>query len=139
MTDANEFNRAIIDEFRSNAGEVGGPFAGAPMILITHKGATSGKEHTNPLVYTRDGDDYVIIASKGGAPENPQWFRNIVAHPDVTVEVGTERFAAHARVAEGAERDRLFRAQANLMPGFDDYQKNTSRVIPVVVLTRAAG
>ena len=107
------------------------------MILITHTGAKSGTTYTTPLVYTRDGDRYVIIASKGGAPAHPHWFRNLVANPDVTVEVGTERFPARARVAEGDERARLYRAQADLMPNFDDYAKATSREIPVVVLERS--
>ena len=140
MTDAvdrNAFNRSVIEEFRANEGKVGGMFAGAPMILITHKGAKSGKEYTNPLVYTRDADNVVIIASKGGAPEDPQWFRNLVANPDVTVEIGTEKYAGHARVAAGAERDRLFRAQADLMPNFDEYASKTTRTIPVVVIERA--
>ena len=137
MTDFNEFNRGVVDEFRSNEGKVGGMFAGAPMILVTHRGAKSGKEYTSPLVFSRDGDTYVIIASKGGAPEDPQWYRNLVANPDVTVEVGTEQFAARARVAQGAERDRLFRAQADLMPNFDEYATKTTRTIPVVVLEKA--
>ena len=137
MTDWNEFNRTVIDEFRQNGGKVGGDFKGAPMILITHTGAKSGTTYTTPLVYTRDGDRYVVIASKGGAPAHPHWFRNLVANPDVTVEVGTERFPARARVAEGDERARLFRAQADLMPNFDDYAKATSREIPVVVLERS--
>jgi deazaflavin-dependent oxidoreductase (nitroreductase family) len=136
MTDHNEFNRSVIDEFRRNGGSVGGMFAGAPMILITHTGAKSGKEYTTPLVHTRDGDRYVVIASKAGAPDHPQWYRNVVANPDVTVEVGSEAFPARARVAEGEERERLFRAQADLMPNFEEYAKATSRVIPVVVLER---
>ncbi|MBI5090603.1 MAG: nitroreductase family deazaflavin-dependent oxidoreductase [Actinobacteria bacterium] len=136
MTDFNEFNRGVIEEFRSTGGTVGGPFTGAPMILVTHRGAKSGTEYTTPLVYTRDGEGYVIIASKGGAPDDPPWYRNMVANPDVVVEVGAERFAARARVAEGDERDRLYRAQADLMPNFDEYAKSTSRTIPVVVLER---
>ena len=134
MTDFNEFNEGIINEFRANAGIVAGPFAGAPMILVNHRGARTGTEYTAPLVYTRDGDGYVVIASKGGAPEDPQWFRNLVANPDVTVEVGTETIPVRARVAEGDERARLFRAQADAMPNFDDYAKATTREIPVVVL-----
>jgi len=134
MTDFNEFNEGIINEFRANAGIVGGPFDGAPMILVNHRGARTGTEYTAPLVYTRDGDGYVVIASKGGAPEDPQWFRNLVANPDVTVEVGTETIPVRARVAEGDERARLFRAQADAMPNFDDYAKATTREIPVVVL-----
>jgi deazaflavin-dependent oxidoreductase (nitroreductase family) len=136
MTDRSDFNRTVIDEFRQTGGTVGGAFEGAPMILITHRGAKSGKEYTTPLVHTRDGDRYVILASKGGAPDNPQWFRNLVTNPEVTVEVGSERFAARARVTEGDERARLFRAHADLMPGFDDYAKATTREIPVVVLDR---
>ena len=137
MSDMNDFNRTVIEEFRTNGGKVGGQFAGAPMILVTHKGAKSGKEYTTPLVYSTDGDRYVIIASKGGAPDDPQWFRNLVANPDATIEVGDERFAAKAHVAEGDERERLYRAQAALMPNFDEYAKNTTRQIPVVVLARA--
>lgn len=134
--DFHAFNRGVIEEFRSNEGRVGGPFEGMPMVLVTHRGATSGKEYTTPLVYSRSGDDVVIIASKAGAPDDPQWFRNLVANPEVVVEVGTERYAATARVAEGEERDRLYRAQADLMPNFDDYAAKTSRRIPVVVLER---
>lgn len=137
MSDPNEFNRGVIAEFRANGGSVGGMFAGAPMVLITHRGAKSGKEYTTPLVYSRDGDAIVIIASKAGAPDDPQWFRNLVANPDVTVELGSERFAARARVAGPDERDRLYAAQAALMPNFDEYAAKTSRRIPVVVLERA--
>jgi len=140
MTDAadfNAFNRGVIAEFRANAGKVGGPFEGAPMALITHTGAKSGKEYTTPLVHSLDGDDVVIIASKAGAPYDPQWFRNLVANPSVTVELGTETYAGVAHVAEGAERDRLYAAQAALMPNFDEYAAKTTRVIPVVVIRRA--
>lgn len=132
----NDFNRGVIDEFRANDGKVGGPFEGAPMILVTHRGAKSGTEYTTPLVYSRSGDAFVIIASKAGAPDDPQWFRNLQANPDVTVEVGSERFAARARVAEGDERDSLYAAQAALMPNFDEYAAKTTRRIPVVVLDR---
>ena len=140
MTDAvdfNTFNLDVIAEFRANAGKVGGPFEGAPMVLITHTGAKSGKEYTTPLVHSLDGDDVVIIASKGGAPDDPQWFRNLVANPAVTVELGTESYAGVSHVAEGAERDRLYAAQAALMPNFDEYAAKTTRVIPVVVIRRA--
>ena len=133
----NAFNQQVIDEFRANEGKVGGGFAGAPMILISHTGAKSGKEYTSPLVYSLDGDKPVIIASKGGAPDDPQWFRNLLANPAVTVEIGTDKYLGRARVAEGAERDRLFRAQADLMPNFDEYATKTTRVIPVVVIDRA--
>jgi deazaflavin-dependent oxidoreductase (nitroreductase family) len=134
VTDWNKLNRQVIDDFRANEGKVGGAFAGAPMILVNHRGAKTDRAYTTPLVYTRDGENYVIIASKGGSPEHPQWFHNLRAHPAVTIEVGGDTFPVRARVAEGEERDRLYRAQADLMPNFDDYAKATTRQIPVVVL-----
>lgn len=137
MADAmTEFNQKVIEEFRSNGGKVGGAFAGAPMILVNHTGAKSGKVHTTPLVYSMDGDRFVIIASKAGAPTNPAWYFNLIAHPEVTVEVGTERFAARAVEVKGAERDKLFDAQARVMPQFNEYKKNTPRTIPVFTLER---
>jgi deazaflavin-dependent oxidoreductase (nitroreductase family) len=138
MSDAgfNEFNQGIIEEFRANHGNVGGPFEGAPMLLLTTTGAKTGRSRTNPLVHTTDGDRLVIIASKGGAPSHPAWFHNLVANPTVEVEVGDERFSATASVAEGDERTRLWAHQAGLMPNFDEYQSKTTREIPVVVLTR---
>ncbi len=111
-------------------------FAGAPLVLITTKGAKSGKLRTTPIVYTTDGDRIVIIASKAGAPTSPDWFHNLVANPDVTVELPTEKFEARARVTEEPERERLYRAQAALMPNFAEYEKATTRKIPVVVLER---
>ena len=137
LSEWNAFNNGVIEEFRANEGKVGGGFAGAPMILITHIGAKSGKEYTSPLVYSMDGDKPVIIASKGGAPDDPQWFRNLVANPDVTVEIGADKYQGRARVAEGDERDRLFSTQAELMPNFAEYATKTTRVIPVVVIERA--
>ncbi len=131
-----DFNQQVIAEFRANGGKVGGPFEGAPMLLLTTTGAKSGQPRIAPLVHSVDGDRYVVIASKGGAPTNPDWFHNLVANPAVTVEVGTEKFAATALVPEGPERDRLFDAQAAIMPGFREYQNNTDRTIPVVVLER---
>lgn len=137
-TDFNAFNDGIVDEFRANHGVVGGPFAGAPMILVTHKGAKSGIERTSPLVYTQDGDRVVIIASMGGAPTHPAWFHNIKANPQVRIEVGDESYTANAEIlTEGAERQRLFDQQAALMPNFKEYQEKTDRVIPVIVLTKA--
>ena len=106
------------------------------MLLLTTSGAKSGTLRTNPLVYLPDGDRYVIFASKGGAPTNPDWYHNLRAHPRVTVEAGDERFEAEASIAEGEERDRLFNRQVQVMPGFADYQKATRRIIPVVILTR---
>jgi deazaflavin-dependent oxidoreductase (nitroreductase family) len=129
------FNQEIIDQFRSNNGTmVSGLFKGAPLLLLTSTGAKSGQTRVNPLAFTRDGDRYVIIASKAGAPTNPDWFHNVVAHPEVTLEVGPERFSARATVAEGPERDRLYAAQDTLMPGFAEYEKKTTRRIPVVIL-----
>jgi deazaflavin-dependent oxidoreductase (nitroreductase family) len=130
------FNDALIEEFRTNGGQVTGMFGGAPLVLITTIGAKSGKQRTTPIVYTTDGDNVVIIASKGGAPTSPDWYHNLVANPDVIVELPTEKFEARARDAEGDERDRLYRAQAELMPNFADYEKATTRKIPVVVLER---
>jgi len=137
-TDFATFNRNLIDHFRANAGEIKeGIFKGAPILLLTTKGARSGVTYTTPLVYTRDGDRLVIIASKGGAPTNPAWYHNLVANPTVTIEVGPEKYEANALVARDGERDRLFDAQAAVMPNFAEYQKNTTRRIPVVVLERA--
>lgn len=139
MSDGKSFNDGIIEEFRANGGKVGGPFEGAPMLLLTVTGAKTGRSYTHPLVHTRDGDRIVIIASKGGADTNPDWYFNLLANSIATVEVGEETFEAKATPhPEGPERDRLFEAQANLMPGFWDYEKKTSRVIPVVTLERVA-
>jgi deazaflavin-dependent oxidoreductase (nitroreductase family) len=132
----NDFNSNIINEFRSNGGKVSGQFAGAPMVLITHTGAKSGQRRTNPLVYYPDGDRIVIIASKGGAPTNPDWYHNIKANTNVTVEVGDETYEARAEELTGEERDRIFDAIGQLMPGFNEYQAKTSRTIPLVALTR---
>lgn len=130
------FNENLIEEFRANGGKVGGMFEGSPMVLLTTIGAKSGKPRTAPLVYTTDNGNYVIIASKGGAPTNPDWYHNLRANPEVTLEIGTERFPARASAPTGAERDRLFEQVAAQMPGFAEYQKNTTRQIPVVVLER---
>jgi deazaflavin-dependent oxidoreductase (nitroreductase family) len=133
----NAFNRDIIDQFRANGGTIlRGQFTGRALLLLTTMGARTGRQLTSPLAYTRDGDKYVVIASKGGAPTNPDWYHNLVATPQVRVEVGAESFEARARVTEGEERERLFAAQAALMPGFADYQTKTTRQIPVVVLER---
>ena len=137
MNDRLSFNQQIIDEFRNNDGVCGGPFEGAPMILITMTGAKSGRSLTSPLVYSTDGDDAVIIASMAGAPTHPNWYHNLVANPDVTVEIGTESFEATAVLTEGDERDRLYAAQAQMMPQFSEYaEKAAPRVIPVFRLVR---
>lgn len=138
MPEINDFNRRIIEEFRANGGETFGPFKGRNLLLLTTTGAKSGEQRTTPLVYSRDGDRLVIIASMGGAPKHPAWFHNITANPEVTLEVGTEKFSARASVAEGAERDRLYAQQAAEMPAFNEYQEKTTRRIPVVVLQRQA-
>jgi deazaflavin-dependent oxidoreductase (nitroreductase family) len=132
----NEFNERVINEFRSNAGKVGAPFANAPMILLTHTGAKTGKSYTTPLVYSRDGEHIVVIASKAGAPNNPSWYHNLIAHPMVTLEIGAERFKAKARVATGDERERLFNQQAAQMAVFNEYRAKTTRKIPVIVFDR---
>ncbi len=142
MTDAsdiNEVNRSVIAEFRANNGKVGGMFAGAPLLLLTHNGAKSGQPRTSPLAYTRDGERIAIIASKGGAPTNPDWYHNLIANPKATVELPEETFTARARVADGEERDRLYDAMAARMPNFAEYQRNTTHRIPVVVLERIGG
>ena len=134
MPDANDFNQSIVDEFRANGGKVGGPFEGAPMLLLTTTGAKSGQARTAPLVYLPDGDRYVVFASKAGAPTNPDWYHNLVANPSVSVEVGSDRTDADAVVLTGEERDQLFAKQAERMPGFKDYQDKTTRVIPAIAL-----
>jgi deazaflavin-dependent oxidoreductase (nitroreductase family) len=129
--------QALISEHRANKGQIThGPFAGRPVLLLTTTGAHSGEPRLAPLVYTRDGDHYVIIASKGGAPTHPAWYHNLVANPVVTVEADGETFTARARVTEGAERARLWERHATINPSFRDYQARTTRVIPVVVLER---
>lgn len=138
MSDLNNRNQAIIDEFRANSGKVGGYFAGRTLLVLHTIGAKSGKEHINPLVYIKDGDRLVIIASKGGAPSNPDWYYNILAHPLASVEVGTEQFQAQAAIAPEPERTRLFNKMVEVMPGFAEYQQKTTRVIPVITLTRVS-
>jgi deazaflavin-dependent oxidoreductase (nitroreductase family) len=132
----NELNERVIKEFRNNGGKVGAPFANMPMILVTHTGAKTGKSYTTPLVYSRDGDRVVVIASKRGAPNNPSWYHNLVAHPTVTLEIGTESFKAKARVATGDERERLYNQQAAQMAVFKEYRAKTTRKIPVIVFER---
>ena len=132
-----DFNARIIDEFRANEGRVGGPFEGTPLLLLHHTGARSGKSRVNPLAYHSDGGRYVVFASKGGAPANPDWYHNLRAHPTVTIEVGTDTIDVLAAEATGEERERLFREQAERLPQFAEYQLRTERAIPVIVLTPA--
>jgi len=135
MSNVNDWNQKIIDEFRANDGVVGGHFEGKTLLLLHTTGAKSRQERINPVAYVRDGERYVVIASKGGAPTNPDWYYNIIANPVVTVEVGTETFQVDAKVAEEPERTRLYNKMVEMMPGFDDYRRKTERVIPVIVLT----
>ncbi|HXM87693.1 MAG TPA: nitroreductase family deazaflavin-dependent oxidoreductase [Solirubrobacteraceae bacterium] len=130
-----DFNRKVIDEFRANDGKVGGPFDGAPVLLLTSTGAKSGERRTTPVVYQPDGERMVIFASKAGAAENPAWYHNLRANPTATVEVGTDTVEVEAIVTEGDERERLFSKQKQLMPQFADYEQKTTRQIPVVALT----
>jgi deazaflavin-dependent oxidoreductase (nitroreductase family) len=134
-TSPDDFNARIIEEFRANEGRVGGPFDGGTLLLLHHAGARTGTPRVNPLMYNRDGDRYVVFASKAGAPTNPDWYHNLKANPNTTVEVGTDTIDVVASEATGDERDRLYNAQAELRPQFAEYQSKTDRVIPVVVLT----
>jgi deazaflavin-dependent oxidoreductase (nitroreductase family) len=138
MPEVSDYNRTIVDEFRANGGKVGGNFEGAPLLLLHTRGARSGQERVNPVMYLPDGDRLVVFASKAGAPTNPDWYHNLVANPDASVEVGDETFPVHATVLIGAERDRLYAKQAQLYPGFKEYEERTARTIPVVALTRAS-
>jgi deazaflavin-dependent oxidoreductase (nitroreductase family) len=133
-----DFNAAVIKEFRENGGKVGGPFEGAPMLLLTSSGAKSGQPRTSPMMYLADGGRYLVFASKGGAPTNPDWYHNLVAHPDASIEVGAERFGVKATVITGAERDELYARQAALYPGFAEYEAKTTRTIPVIALEKTA-
>ncbi|MGZ6617601.1 MAG: nitroreductase family deazaflavin-dependent oxidoreductase [Solirubrobacteraceae bacterium] len=130
-----DFNAQIIEQFRANEGRVGGIFEGSSLLLLHHTGAKSGTSRINPLGYLSDGGRYVVFASKAGAPTNPDWYYNLKAHPQVTIEVGSDTIDVVAGEATGEERERLYRTQAERVPQFADYQKQTERVIPVIVLT----
>jgi deazaflavin-dependent oxidoreductase (nitroreductase family) len=135
--DARSWNQKIIDEFRANGGKVGGPFEGRRLVLLTMVGAKSGQRRTTPLASSVDGDRLVIAASNGGQDKHPDWYYNVLANPRVTVEVGTEEFEATAKeITDRAERDRLYAGMVAEMPGFADYEKQTDRLIPIVVLER---
>jgi deazaflavin-dependent oxidoreductase (nitroreductase family) len=139
MRDWQAFNEGVVEQFRANGGTVPGRWTNQPLLLLTTIGARSGLPRTTPLLYSTDGDRFVAIASKGGEPTHPDWYYNLVAHPEATVEVGSESCAVRAQVAEGAERRRLFDQQAALMPFFAEYERATAREIPVVVFTRVVG
>jgi len=135
MSEIDDFNAGTIAEFRANDGKVGGPFEGAPLLLLHSTGAKSGLTRINPMMYQSVEGGFAVFASKAGAPDNPAWYHNLVAHPDATVEVGVETIAVTARVAEGSEREQVWEAQKLAYPGFADYEAKTERTIPVVILT----
>lgn len=132
-----DWNTGIIEEFRANEGRVGGRFEGRPLLLLHTTGARSGAERVNPLMYLRDGERLVVFASKGGAPTHPDWYHNVRANPEASVEIGTDRFPVRARVATGQERDALYAEQSRRYPMFAEYQEGVDRTIPVVILERA--
>jgi deazaflavin-dependent oxidoreductase (nitroreductase family) len=130
-----EWNSGIIDEFRANEGKVGGIFDGRPLLLLHHKGARSGTERVSPLMYRQLDGAYAVFASKSGADTNPDWFHNLLAHPDVSIEIGTDKIDVRARVAEGDEHERIWEPWKKMFPQFADYEAKTSRDrIPVIVL-----
>jgi deazaflavin-dependent oxidoreductase (nitroreductase family) len=137
-TSPSDFNAAIIEEFHANEGRVGGMFADMPLLLLHHTGAKSGVKRINPLAYLSDGERYVIFASKGGAPTNPDWYYNLKANPNTQIEVGADTLSVVASEALGAERDRFFNTQVERMPTFAQYAEKAGRVIPVMVLTPAS-
>jgi len=137
VSERQDWNRKIIEEFRSNAGVVGGPFQGVPLLLVHHTGARTGTVRVNPVAYQELDGGWAVFASKGGSPTNPDWYHNLVANPRATVEVGTETFDVVARVAEGEERERIWSEQKRRVRGFADYEQRTPRQIPVVILERA--
>jgi deazaflavin-dependent oxidoreductase (nitroreductase family) len=136
MTDMQDYNQRMIEDFRTTRGKNGVPLNGRPMLLLTTTGAKSGQRRTTPVMYIPDGDSVLVIASNAGAPTHPDWYRNLVAHPEVTVEVGSETFDGTAVVAEGSERQRLWTRIVELYPFFADHQAKITRQIPVIVLER---
>lgn len=134
MSEREDWNRKVIEEFRANHGKVGGPFENIPLLLLHHTGARSGVERVHPLAHRRDGYNLVVFASNGGRPNHPAWFHNIEVNDKVVAEVGDDTLALRARVATGDERERLWSAQKTEFPGFADYERSTTRQIPVVVL-----
>ncbi len=131
-----DFNRNLIEDIRAHGKPTSGPFVGREVLILTTKGARSKEERSTPLVYTKDGDKYVIIASKSGAPTNPHWYHNLREHPEVTVEVDGHKFQARAHVQDGEEYERLYNQHASKNPQFHEYRTKTTRKIPVVVLER---
>jgi len=131
------WTQAHIDEFRAGGGRIGGRFEGRPVLLLTTKGAKTGRPHTTPMMYLLEDGHLYVFASKGGAPAHPDWYWNLLANPTVTVELGTERFEATATSLADAERDRVYARQSELYPQFAEYQTKTDRTIPVVELVRS--
>jgi deazaflavin-dependent oxidoreductase (nitroreductase family) len=132
-----DFNRNLIKDLRTHGGKAtSGPFQGRDVLILITKGAKSGETRESPLAYTRDGENLVVVASKGGAPTHPSWYHNLVTHPEVTVEAEGERFKARAHVPQGEEYERLYTQHADVLPTFHEYRKKTSRQIPVIVLER---
>ncbi|MGB2910749.1 MAG: nitroreductase family deazaflavin-dependent oxidoreductase [Anaerolineales bacterium] len=131
-----DWNKKVIEEFRANDGKVGGSFVNMTLLLLHTTGAKSGLRRENPVAYMADGERLVIIASKAGAPTNPAWYYNLVANPEVSVEVGTEQFQALATITQEPERTELFEKMATLYPGFAEYLRKTTRIIPVVTIKR---
>jgi deazaflavin-dependent oxidoreductase (nitroreductase family) len=136
MAEPSDFNTKIIEEFRANNGKVGGPFEDAAVVLLTTTGAKSGKTRVNPVVYRTDGGRMHVFASNAGRQSNPDWYYNLMAHPDISIEVGSDSYDVTATEIKGAERDRIYADQAREFPGFAEYQANTDRVIPVIALDR---
>jgi deazaflavin-dependent oxidoreductase (nitroreductase family) len=137
VTDMREFNRALIEEYRASGGKLSGRLASSKLVLLTTTGARSGLAHTTPLGYGMDGDRIVVVAANAGAPAHPDWYHNLLAQPLVTIELGAERFQAHAHVADGVERTRLVAHQAEIVPWLAAQQQKTSREIPIVIFARA--
>ncbi len=137
MADVNDWNTKIIEEFRTHEGKVGGPFEGAPIVLLSTTGAKSGLTRVNPMMYLADGGRTFVFASKAGHPTNPDWYFNLKANPDVVVEIGTDKYNAVATEVIGPERDEIFARQKALYPGFAEYEAKTDRVIPVIELVKA--
>lgn len=131
-----DWNAKIIEEFRANGGKVGGQFEGAPLLLLHHWGAKTGKVRVNPVMYQAVGDRFAVFASKGGAPTNPDWYHNLLANERANVEVGTETFDVVATEVEGEERERIWEIQKQRYPGFATYEEKTDRRIPVMLLER---
>lgn len=136
MIDRTAFNAQVVEAFRAQSRVAPDQVGDMPLLLLTSTGARSGQPRLSPLAYIRDGDRYVVVASKGGSPTHPDWYHNIAANPHVTVEVGTEKFAARADIAAEPERTRLFNAAVEVYPQLGEHERNSGRIIPIITLTR---